>query len=48
MLHRIREVRRAKGYTLLDVAERCYPPTTAQTPTPTIPIGDPHAAFRRE
>ena len=31
MLHRIREVRRAKGYTLLDVAERCNPPTTAQT-----------------
>lgn len=31
MLHQIREVRRAKGYTLLDVAERCYPPTTAQT-----------------
>ena len=31
MLHRIREVRRAKGYTLLDVAERCDPPTTAQT-----------------
>lgn len=24
------------------------PPTTAQTPTPTIPIGDPHAAFRRD
>lgn len=31
MLHRIREVRRAKGLTLLDVAERCNPPTTAQT-----------------
>lgn len=31
MLHRIREVRRAKGLTLLDVAERCDPPTTAQT-----------------
>lgn len=31
MLHRIREVRRAKGLTLLDVAERCTPPTTAQT-----------------
>jgi transcriptional regulator with XRE-family HTH domain len=27
----IREVRRAKGLTLLDVAERCVPPTTAQT-----------------
>lgn len=31
MLHRIREVRRAKGLTLLDVAQRCSPPTTAQT-----------------
>lgn len=31
MLHRIRDVRRAKGLTLLDVAERCNPPTTAQT-----------------
>lgn len=31
MLHRIRDVRRAKGLTLLDVAERCDPPTTAQT-----------------
>jgi transcriptional regulator with XRE-family HTH domain len=31
MLSRIREVRRAKGLTLLDVAERCNPPTTAQT-----------------
>lgn len=31
MLHRIREVRRAKGLTLLEVAERCSPPTTAQT-----------------
>jgi len=27
----IREVRRAKGMTLQDVAERCSPPTTAQT-----------------
>jgi len=27
----IREVRRAKGLTLLDVARRCDPPTTAQT-----------------
>jgi transcriptional regulator with XRE-family HTH domain len=31
MLTRIREVRKAKGLTLLDVAERCEPPTTAQT-----------------
>ncbi len=31
MLSRIRDVRRAKGLTLLDVAERCTPPTTAQT-----------------
>ena len=31
MLTRIREVRRAKGLTLLDVAQRCDPPTTAQT-----------------
>ena len=31
MITRIREVRRAKGLTLLDVAERCAPPTTAQT-----------------
>lgn len=31
MLTRIREVRKAKGLTLLDVAERCAPPTTAQT-----------------
>ena len=31
MLTRIREVRKAKGLTLLDVAERCVPPTTAQT-----------------
>jgi transcriptional regulator with XRE-family HTH domain len=28
---RIREVRKAKKLTLLDVAERCAPPTTAQT-----------------
>lgn len=27
----IREVRRAKGMTLQDVADRCTPPTTAQT-----------------
>jgi transcriptional regulator with XRE-family HTH domain len=31
MITRIREVRRAKGMTLLDVAEACAPPTTAQT-----------------
>lgn len=31
MLSRIRDVRRAKGLTLADVAERCDPPTTAQT-----------------
>ena len=31
MITRIREVRRAKGLTLVDVAERCTPPTTAQT-----------------
>lgn len=31
MITRIREVRRAKGLTLLDVAGRCVPPTTAQT-----------------
>lgn len=31
MLSRIRDVRRAKGLTLADVAERCEPPTTAQT-----------------
>jgi len=31
MITRIREVRRAQGLTLLDVAERCSPPTTAQT-----------------
>ena len=31
MLSRIREVRRAKGFTLADVALRCSPPTTAQT-----------------
>ena len=31
MITCIREVRRAKGLTLLDVAERCEPPTTAQT-----------------
>ena len=31
MLTRIREVRKAKGLTLHEVAERCAPPTTAQT-----------------
>jgi transcriptional regulator with XRE-family HTH domain len=31
MLSRVREVRKAKRLTLLDVAERCDPPTTAQT-----------------
>lgn len=31
MITAIREVRRAKGLTLADVAERCAPPTTAQT-----------------
>lgn len=31
MIHRIREVRKVKGMTLDDVAQRCDPPTTAQT-----------------
>lgn len=31
MITCIREVRNAKGLTLLEVAERCDPPTTAQT-----------------
>ncbi len=31
MITAIREVRRAKGLTLMEVAERCSPPTTAQT-----------------
>ncbi len=31
MQSRIRDVRKAKGLTLADVAERCNPPTTAQT-----------------
>jgi transcriptional regulator with XRE-family HTH domain len=31
MITRIREVRRAKGLTLDDVARRCSPPTTPQT-----------------
>ena len=31
MITRIREVRRARGMTLDDVAKKCEPPTTAQT-----------------
>ena len=31
MITRIREVRRARGMTLEDVAKRCQPPTTPQT-----------------
>jgi transcriptional regulator with XRE-family HTH domain len=31
VITRIRDVRRARGLTLADVAERCTPPTTAQT-----------------
>src|SRR5437868_14300476 len=31
MITRIREVRRARGLTLDDVARRCQPPTTPQT-----------------
>ena len=31
MITRIREVRRARGMTLDDVARKCIPPTTAQT-----------------
>src|SRR4051812_35044617 len=31
MITRIREVRRARGMTLEDVARRCHPPTTPQT-----------------
>lgn len=31
MITAIREVRRAKGLTLQEVADRCVPPTTAQT-----------------
>ena len=31
MITRIREVRRARGMTLDDVARKCQPPTTAQT-----------------
>lgn len=31
MINRIRDIRKAKGMTLADVAEACDPPTTAQT-----------------
>ncbi|MEM7779779.1 MAG: helix-turn-helix transcriptional regulator [Pseudomonadota bacterium] len=31
MINRIREIRKAKGLTLADLAEACVPPTTAQT-----------------
>lgn len=31
MINRIREIRKAKGMTLADLAEACSPPTTAQT-----------------
>lgn len=31
MINRIRAIRKEKGLTLADVAERCSPPTTAQT-----------------
>ena len=31
MINRIREIRKAKGLTLADLAEACDPPTTAQT-----------------
>jgi transcriptional regulator with XRE-family HTH domain len=31
MINRIRDIRRQKGLTLADVADRCSPPTTAQT-----------------
>jgi transcriptional regulator with XRE-family HTH domain len=31
MINRIRDIRREKGLTLAEVAERCAPPTTAQT-----------------
>ncbi|MGM9451534.1 helix-turn-helix domain-containing protein, partial [Klebsiella sp. K47] len=30
-INRIRDIRKQKGLTLADVAERCSPPTTAQT-----------------
>ena len=31
MINRIREIRKAKGLTLADLAQACDPPTTAQT-----------------
>jgi transcriptional regulator with XRE-family HTH domain len=31
VINRIRDIRKQKGLTLADVAERCVPPTTAQT-----------------
>ncbi|RKF21291.1 XRE family transcriptional regulator [Altericroceibacterium spongiae] len=31
MINRIRDIRKSKGMTLAEVAERCSPPTTAQT-----------------
>ncbi|MXP24592.1 helix-turn-helix domain-containing protein [Altererythrobacter indicus] len=31
MINRIRDIRKSKGLTLAEVAERCDPPTTAQT-----------------
>ena len=31
MINRIRDIRKERGLTLADVAERCSPPTTAQT-----------------
>ncbi len=31
MINRIRDIRKAKGMTLADLAEACAPPTTAQT-----------------
>jgi transcriptional regulator with XRE-family HTH domain len=31
MINRIRDIRKEKGLTLAEVAERCRPPTTAQT-----------------
>lgn len=31
MINRIRDIRKEKGLTLAEVAERCKPPTTAQT-----------------
>jgi len=31
MINRIRDIRKAKGWTLAELAEACQPPTTAQT-----------------